>query len=736
MLKSNQFVAFIAVGLAVAFTAATAPNARGQQLLGYPLVASDFVRTTPHGFGDRHNSWAQSMIWWQNNLYVGTTRDSLCASLAEVNFFAAGIIGQTAADTYLPYPPPDPDLSCAASATDLPLQAEIWRWSPVTSAWTRVYQSPNVLPNPGPGPPVPAPTGKFVPYEVAFRGFSSYTESNGTVALYAFGVNSTLLWDRNQLPPPRILRSTDGVNWTPVPQTPGTFLHDLPFNPDHSTFRSPVVYNGRMFALCGPIFGQGSLIASANPSQGDNAWFLAEPAGMLFYELAVFNGWLYLGGFDPTNGYAVFKTQALGAPPYPLIQVVPPGAGLTVRPSKSVVSMFVHNGRLYVGTATFAEMIRINADDTWDLVMGSPRVDPVTGQMKYPTSNLDAGFGETLNDHVWYQDDPYNFMYAGTYHATTGSRNDPVFGPLLAHNLGAQLFRTPDDWYYSPVTLNGFSNPADPFGGKFDYGIRTMKSTPYGMFLGTANDYYGTEIFRAPRGSFPLVDSPGNLEVEPARTGGALLSWLPSVRAITYQIWRAPILPILLRDDANFEGWNGISGNKIPDTIVGQYQQIATTTDKVFLDYSVPVGSLSAGCAPGSIPSCGRYIYYVVGVGLNSAVSQPSNMVTFPLLEPSVTFAQALNYVSVLAQRHRFNAPDTQGSKETQQLLKAKTDAAACKISNAISDLNPQTAAAATMVPDSIDIGVLFNKLVRRLQLYSRFPTQVQSTEFCSGPTP
>jgi hypothetical protein len=719
MSKRAEFLTLIV--LAIAITMATPPDVRGQGILGYPLVAGDFVRSTPHGFGDRNNSWAQAMIWWQGNLYVGTSRDSLCASLSAVHSLGVQLLGQALANQYLPYPPPDPDLLCAALPEDLPLQAEIWQWSP-TNGWNRVFQSPDVLPNPGTGPPDPPRTGKFLPYDVAFRGFTAYTESDGTQALYAFGVNSTLLWDRNQLPPPRILRTTDGVNWTPLPQDPGTFLHDLPFNPDHSTYRSPVTYNGSIFVLSGPIFGQGSLIGSANPSQGDDAWYLAEPAKMVFYELAVFNGWLYLGGIDPVNGYAVYKTQAQGTPPYPLIQVVPPGAGLTVRPSKSVVSMFVHNNRLYVGTATFPEMVRINPDDTWDLVMGSPRLDPVTNQMKYPTSNLDAGFGETLNDHVWYQDDIYNFMYAGTYHATTGSRFDPTYGAALAHNMGAHLYRTPDDWYYSPVTMNGFSDPSDPLGGKFDYGVRTMKSTPYGMFLGTANDYYGTEIFQAARNSFPVVDSPGNLEIEPAKSGGALLSWLPSQRAVSYQVFRAPVLPILIRTDQSFEDFNGVTGDKIPDKFVGVYTQIGTTSNTVFLDSTVQAGS--------------TYMYYILGLGLDGAVSQPSSLVTFPLLLPSMTFANALSSVSMLAQRQRFNPPDTQGSAETQMLLNAQAAAAACNLPAAISDLNPQAASGATMYPDSSDIGVIFSKLVRRLQLFSQFPSQVVSTEFCPGATP
>ena len=712
-------VAFIA---ALACLGPAVPVARGQNNPNFPLIDRDFQQAAPRGFGDRNNSWAQAMIWWHNNLYVGTSRASLCGSLYGVHLEAVGIIGQSLADLYLPYPPHDPDLSCAVDPADLPLQAEIWRWSPLTNTWQRVFQSPATLPNPGIGPPAPPRNGKFLPYEIAFRGFSSYTESDGTEALYAFGVNATILWDRNQLPPPRILRTTDGSNWNPIPQTPGTFLGSLPFNPDHSSFRSPVVYNGKLFVLSGPVFGQGSLIASANPSQGDNAWFLAGSPTPDFYELAVFNGWLYLGGFDPTNGYAIFKTRAVGSPPYALTLVVPPGAGLKVRPSKSVVSMFVRDGRLYVGTATFPEIIRINPDDTWDLVMGSPRIDPMTNQWKYPTSNLDAGFGHTLNDHVWYMSDAYNYLYAGTYNASTGSRLDPVFGPLLLHNMGGHLYVTPNDWYYSAITTNSFSNRSDPYGGKFVFSVRSMTLTPFGMFLGTANDYYGLAIFRATHSASPASQSPSRLEIEPTQNGSALLSWVRQANAKSYQIWRANMLPILVRDDINFEGWNGISGNKIPDTYVSEYQLIGTTTDVTFLDSTVHPGS--------------RYMYYVVGLDNQGGSSIPTNLVTFPLLLPPVTFAQALNAVTTLALRQRFAAPDTQGTQVLQQVLNAQAFAAACQIKKAINTLNPNSASQAVLDPDSLDIEILLSKLIRRLQLYGQYPTQVISSEFCTGSNP
>lgn len=691
---------------------------QGQAINGYPLTANNFVQMAQHGFGDINNNWPQAMIWWKNNLYVGASRNSQCTSLYGVHLAGIALLGQALADQFLPYPPADSSLPCTPDPADLPLQAEIWRWAP-TNTWTRVFQSPNVLPNPGSGPPGPPRTGKFLPYEMSIRGFAAHKESDGTEALYAFGVNTTIIWDRNQLPPPRILRTIDGINWAPLPQDPGTFLHSLPFNPDHSSFRSPVSFNGKLFVLSGPAFGQGTLIASTNPSQGNNAWFVAADPSILFFEMASFNGWLYLGGIDLLNGYAVYKTKAEGPPPYALTQVVPAGAGLTVRPSRSVVSMFVHYNRLYVGTATYPEIIRINADDTWDLVMGAPRIDPWTNLPKFPLSNLDAGFGMTLNDHVWYQSDANNYLYAGTYNASTGARRDPVNGPLLEPTMGGHLYVTPDDWYYSAVTTNGFANLNDPLGGKFNFGVRTMASTPYGLFVGMTNDHYGFDILRGNKGVSPPVQAPSRMDIETSRSGGALLSWKAGLNATSYQIWRAEILPIFVRDDVNFENWNGYSGNKVPDVYVGPYQMINTTTSLSYIDSSVQSGK--------------RYMYYIVGSGQRGQ-SPPSNLGTFPNLLPSITFSTLLNQTAIFAARGRFTTPDPTGATALQTIFTAKTAAAFCQIGAAITTLTPQATSRAVLVPDQVDYQILIAKVIRRLQLFQQYPTEVVSTEFCAGP--
>ena len=50
--------------------------AQGQKnVLG--LKEKDFHRIAKNGFGDRHNAYPHSMVWFNDYLYVGTTRSVL-----------------------------------------------------------------------------------------------------------------------------------------------------------------------------------------------------------------------------------------------------------------------------------------------------------------------------------------------------------------------------------------------------------------------------------------------------------------------------------------------------------------------------------------------------------------------------------------------------------------------------------------------------------------------------------
>src|SRR5262249_6089708 len=73
--------------------------------------------------------------------------------------------------------------------------------------------------------------------------------------------------------------------------------------------------------------------------------------------------------------------------------------------------------------------------------------------------------------------------------------------PLMEAQMGADLFQTEDGWYLGAVTTNGLNN-------QWDYGIRNFQDTPFGLFMGTTNEYYGLNVFRATDGPPPAVPAP------------------------------------------------------------------------------------------------------------------------------------------------------------------------------------------------------------------------------------
>src|SRR5262249_13130171 len=146
------------------------------------------------------------------------------------------------------------------------------------------------------------------------------------------------------------------------------------------TFRATAVYNGKLYVSAAPgLTGDGFLLEAANPAGGNNEFSVVTPPDVKVYELNVFNGYLYIGAGSQTNGYAVYKTLAIGTPPYALTPVVTGGAGRGANMA-SVVSMHVFKNQLYVGSAGWfpnlspsCELIRINPDDSWQVVVGNPR---------------------------------------------------------------------------------------------------------------------------------------------------------------------------------------------------------------------------------------------------------------------------------------------------------------------------------------------------------------------------
>jgi len=438
----------------------------------------NFSPISQPGFGDRQNSYSWSMAWFNGKLYVGTNRDWQCVENATIAYYFPIVIPLQAIFV-------NPLVPCPLDPADLDLRAEIWRYTPDTGAWDMIFQS-DVLPNPK------AP-GKSVARDIGYRDMAVFTEPDGTQALYIVGCTAREYTPG--LPPPRILRMTlvndpvTGVHevFQPIPQDPGTFMANI----NAITFRATAVYNGRFYVTASPSeIGDGYILESATPWLGNNSFRQVTLTSLLVYELSVFNGFLYIGAGDQTNGYSVWKTNATGSPPYTLTPVVTGGAGRGPVMT-SVVSMHPYQGRLYVGSAGWfstllpsCELIRINPDDTWELVVGNPRL--TSAGLVFPLSGLPDGFGNPFNAHIWRLNDYGGMLYAGTNDDSWGLMNTPL-APYFQSEFGFDLFASQDGVAWTRLTRNGF-------GDEFDFGVRCLVPTPLGLFLGSVDYVEGTIV--------------------------------------------------------------------------------------------------------------------------------------------------------------------------------------------------------------------------------------------------
>lgn len=534
------------------------------------LYPWEFSEVAPQGFGDRHNSWAWSMQWWNGKLYVGTHRAEQCVTSATL-----------AHHLHAPwlYPPLDKDIECTECPQDLPLQAEIWRFDPEREHWEWVYQSPDDV-------EIPGHPGKYTACDLGFRDMIVFTEPDGTDALYVCGVSS--LPFNPGVPPPRILRSTDGVNFEPIPQDPGTVLGDL--GECQASFRDMEIYKGRLYVTNGKLRGTGALLEAENPAGGNDNFRWVTPDDMVVYELAPFNGFLYVCVADNLKGFSIVKTDATGTPPYTFKTVVEKGGSSLLLKSASVVHMHVFEGRLYAGTDKPAELIRINPDDTWDLIVGKPRWTRYG--WKYPLSGMDAGFDFNLNGHIYRLKDHDGWLYLGTMDQSTAWRVWPEIEEKLRASMGFDLFTTPDGWYFTPITRTGFDH-------EFDYALRTFASTPYGLFLGTTNEYFGLRIWQGIPGCVDLYP-PERLAAE-SKDDIVVLSWEAPPGAACFHIFKADF----------------ISSDP-------EFKEIGITNHFTFVDNND---------RPYKV-----YHYYVVAEDAVGNMSGPSNFIRAPSLFPPVTF--------------------------------------------------------------------------------------------------
>ena len=243
-----------------------------------------------------------------------------------------------------------------------------------------------------------------------------------------------------------------------------------------------------------------------------------EPDAGRIWQLAVFNDHLYsiafnIGGRGPT----LWKS----ADPAPgnWTRVIEGGFG---NPSIGFMTLRPFRDHLYIGTGTYpplffagagvqgCEILRIDADDNVELVVGKAREAGVVGPDPVePISGLDRGFGHLANFYLWYMGDYHGWFYAATMDfggllwdvidevseeelpQEPSCRFNDIVGPP-----GFDLWRTRDGVEWTMVSDTGF--------GDYDnYGIRNFMVTQWGFFVGVPNAVDGFEIWLGKEESSP-----------------------------------------------------------------------------------------------------------------------------------------------------------------------------------------------------------------------------------------
>lgn len=472
------------------------------------LRFSDFRKISENGFGDGNNAYAHTMAWFKGRLYVGTTRANLCLIKNSVNLELDR------------WPVECPNRVYSREFEYQQARAEIWRYTPEDERWDRVYQSPIVV----------GKHGEEMSRELGYRGIIVYqAPSDPHPCLYLTN------WSRSHGEGPIILRSEDGDSFQVVPKPIDTIT---PIN----SVRSLTQFRGKLFTAPTGA-GKGNPNTSGVPTiyvtddPNSQQWHPAnipgfgDPTNATIFEMEVFENWLYAGTLN-NNGFQLWRTRAEGKPPYAWELVIERGAGRGSL-NQGIVSMAPFKGALYIGTGiqnggydhthnigpAGAEIIRVTREGDWDLIVGDKR--HIDGRVTQPLSGLPAGFGNLFNGYIWRMREHQGWLYAGTMEWSNTlayaelEKRPPKVAKVLAEvgqqtvverQGGFDLWRTFDGVNWVPVDRRGFDNC-------YNYGLRTMTSTPLGLFIGTANPF-GPRVLNHGDQGWEYIDNPkGGCEI-------------------------------------------------------------------------------------------------------------------------------------------------------------------------------------------------------------------------------
>jgi hypothetical protein len=476
------------------------------------LSMRNFKCIAQGGFGDGYNNFAHSMAWFDGKLYVGTTRQNLCMLRLQSAFETL---------PFYKWPVECPDTLDGLDRLDR--SAQIWCYDPEVKRWEMVFRSPLVR----------SSAGGMVAREIGYRAMAVFQgESGPKPALY------TAAWAPRRAPGGNILKSFDGRTFECVTR-PGILQPPIHASRSLTTFGDRLFFSptGRSGTDGGQQNTAGVPLIFESREPGAQEWTEVNEAGfgetgnLGIFSLIADQDRLYAGTFN-LAGFQVWASECRGTPPYKWHKLLDQGAGRGPL-NQMVMSVLPFKGALYLGTGlqgggndrvnkvgpAAAELIRINSDGSWDLIVGEER--DVDGKRYEPLSGLRSGFGNFFNGYVWSLVAHNGWMYAGTYdwsvmlRWSTLSESPPkvakffhLLGPesLVANTSGAELWRSRDGENWMPVDKRGFGNP-------YNLGIRNFVSTPHGLFVGTGN-FFGPRVAVRRGSEWVYEDNPrGGLEI-------------------------------------------------------------------------------------------------------------------------------------------------------------------------------------------------------------------------------
>jgi hypothetical protein len=443
------------------------------------LRKEDFRRVATRGFGDGHNAYTHSMAWFKDRLYVTTMRDNFALMRSRLS---VGL------DVW--------PVECPTDPFELDLRAEIWCYDPLTGAWERVFKSPTII----------GSHGKPIPRDISYRSIAVYRrDESEPLRLFI----ST--WCPARGPGPVIMMTEDGRNFETTCE-PG--LVGLPV----TTIRSLIPFKGRMYTTPAGsrggntnVSGHAVVYESKDPARGGwepvSDFGFGDVGNKSLHELVAWGDHLYAGTLNH-SGFQLWRSRCEGEAPYEWERVMEQGAWRGPL-NQGVLSMMPFKGSLYIGTGIqgggidrdnhigpgAAELLRLHEDLSWDLLVGEPRDTP--DGRKDPLSGRWAGFDNFFNGYFWRMCEHEGWLYMGTFEWSSvlgyvkRGRWPTAFANVLAHvgpqrmlenQSGFDLYRSHDGENWVPVTTNGMGNP-------YNMGLRTLQSTPHGLFIGTANPW-------------------------------------------------------------------------------------------------------------------------------------------------------------------------------------------------------------------------------------------------------